>query len=239
VGQALRRIAPLALFLAAVPVGAELVQLPMSVTIVLFVPPISLLWQAVIARGARRAGAGGDGAGQGEGGGEGEGGDFRGMVARVTTGLAGMRTEILMFLGANVLGQGTSRLLQGPEIAHWFQSAGITGWVAIALLLCVMTGFAAAAVHPVVLVVLVGQAIAPQAVHIAPTTMALIMAATWSLGVSVSPLSGLTLYVSRVARQRLLQTSLIGNGGYVLVAIAVCILFIGLHEQLMRAMGGG
>lgn len=230
VGQAMRRIAPLALFLAAVPVGAELVHLPMSVAIVLFVPPISLLWQAIITRAARA---------QNEAqGSEGAGGDFRGMAARVTTGLAGMRTEILMFLGANVLGQGTSRLFEGPQIAHWFQSAGITGWVAIALLLCVMTGFAAAAVHPVVLVVLVGQAIVPQAVHIAPSTMALIMAATWSLGVSVSPLSGLTLYVSRVARQRLLQTSLIGNGGYVLVAIVACILFIGLHEQLMRTAGG-
>jgi hypothetical protein len=148
-----------------------------------------------------------------------------------------MRTEVLMFLGANILGQGTSRLFEGPQLAAWLQAAGLTGWVAIAALLTVMTGFAACGVHPVVLVVLVGQAISPQAVHIAPSTMALIMAATWSLGVSVSPLSGLTLYVSRVAQQRLLQTSLIGNGGYVLAALAACVLFIGLHEQLMRALG--
>ncbi len=231
IGLALRRIAPLAVLLAAVPVGAELAHLPMSVVIVLFVPVISVLWQAAIMRGGRREAA--------QTGAAVETGDFRGMVTRVTTGLAGMRTEVLMFLGANILGQGTSRLFEGPQIAAWFQSAGMTGWVAIALLLSVMTGFAAAAVHPVVLVVLVGQAIAPQAVHLAPSTMALVMAATWALGVSVSPLSGLTLYVSRVSRQKLLQTSLIGNGGYVLVATVICILFIGLHEELMRALGGG
>ncbi len=229
VGQALRRIAPLAALLAAVPVGAELAHLPMSVVIVLFVPPISLLWQAVIARGSASNREEDESRGDFHG-------DFRGMSARVITGLAGMRTEVLMFLAANILGQGTARLFEGPELAAWLQGAGLTGWVAIALLLTVMTGFAALAVHPVVLVVLVGQAIAPQAVHIAPSTMALIMAATWSLGVSVSPLSGLTLYISRVAQQRLLQTSLFGNGGYVMVALVACIAFIGMHEEIMRML---
>lgn len=227
-GQALRRIAPLALLLAAVPIGAELIHMPMSVVIVLAVPPISLLWQAIIARGA---------AGSTEPQSDFRG-DFRGMRTRVITGLAGMRTEVLMFLAANILGQGTARLFEGPQIAAWLQGAGLTGWVAIALLLTVMTGFAALAVHPVVLVVLVGQAISPAAVHIAPSTMALIMAATWSLGVSVSPLSGLTLYISRVSRQKLLQTSLLGNGGYVMAALLACIAFIGLHEEIMRGWGG-
>jgi hypothetical protein len=222
-GQALRRILPLAALLVAVPIGAELLHLPMSVVIVLSVPTIALLWQAIIVRDGQAVD---------------ERGDFHGMGARVVTGLAGMRTEVLMFLAANILGQGTSRLFEGPQLAAWLQGAGLTGWVAIALLLTVMTAFAALAVHPVVLVVLVGQAIAPHAVHIAPSTMALIMAATWSLGVSVSPLSGLSLYVSRVSRQGLLQTSVIGTGGYAIAALMVCILFIGLHEEVMRAIGG-
>jgi len=220
---ALRRVVPLALLLGAIPIGAELLHLPMSVVIVLTVPPISLLWQLVLLRAAPP---------------QAEAGDLAGMMRRVIVGLAGMRTEVLMFLGANVLGQGTSRLFEGPQLAGWLQSAGLTGEVAIALLLTCMTGFAALGVHPVVLVVLVGQAISPQAVHIAPSTLALIMAATWSLGVSVSPLSGLTLYVSRVAQQRLLQTSLLGNGGYVMAALVACVLFIGLHEQLMRVWSG-
>jgi hypothetical protein len=228
-GQALRRIAPLVLVLAAVPVGAELCHLPMSVVIVLTVPPISLLWQWAIVRGTASGGgeaADGDGASS-----------FRGMIYRITTGMAGLRTEVLMFLGANVLGQGAAQLFDGPQIAAWLQGAGLTGWVAIALLASVMTGSAAFGVHPVVLVVLVGQSIAPQAVGIAPITMALIMATAWGLGVTISPLSGLSLYVSRVARQGLLRTSLVGNGGYALMALVMCIVFIGLHEQLVRAVG--
>jgi hypothetical protein len=159
------------------------------------------------------------------------------MVYRVTTGMAGMRTEVLMFLGANILGQGTSRLFDGPQIAAWLQGAGLTGWVAIMLLVSVMTGAAAFGLHPVVLVVLVGQAIAPQAVGIEPITMALIMATAWGLGVTISPLSGLSLYVSRVSRQGLLQTSVFGNGGYAVATLVMCVVFIGLNDQLVRVMG--
>ena len=105
-----------------------------------------------------------------------------------------LRAEALLFVGASLLGGGLARLLAGTEI-------GIpvpTGDAAILGILLVNVTLGLAGLHPVIPVIVIGQAMTAEQLGLTPAMIAVSMMASWGPATIVSPLSGTALFVGRL-----------------------------------------
>lgn len=101
--------------------------------------------------------------------------------------LADMYGELLLFLGAGVLGAGLIAL--GAALRGDLPPMAITS-ASLSLALVLMVGVALLGVHPIVSIAAVTAIFGPQA---EPTPMALVFLAAWGIGASAGPLSGIHL----------------------------------------------
>ena len=106
----------------------------------------------------------------------------------VTSGLPQMSSELVLFLAAGVLAVGISSYVGSMELQVLPEHFGPTE---ASLLLGIMVLLAAAGVHPVISISVSGGLLMPIASD--PSLVGMVFLMAWSLGVCVSPLSGMHL----------------------------------------------
>lgn len=113
---------------------------------------------------------------------------LRRVVNHVHEGLPALAGEVMLFLAAAVLASGVAATMDSLDLALAPEHYGA---VEACLTLLVLILLAFAGMHPVTSVVLVGSVLAPAISD--PNLLGLTMLMGWSLGVGLSPLSGVQL----------------------------------------------
>lgn len=112
--------------------------------------------------------------------------------------VAGLRGLSVLFIGANIFGQGVGATIDGQMLVNAASHVGIAGALWIPFLLGVIAIGSLFGLHAVILIVVIGHTLPPATIGLAPATLALIMLTSWGVGGVLSPLSNLTLYVANM-----------------------------------------
>lgn len=135
-------------------------------------------------------------------------------IQHVQTALPRQGNEVMLFLGAAVLGAGVAALLDSFNIQLSFATFGAHQAFVVLL---IMVTLAMVGMHPVTSVTLVGSLLAP--VVDDPNLLALVFLMTWAFGAGLSPFSGLQL--SLISRYQVEAMALLRrNWRYALVLLA-------------------
>jgi len=174
------RLAGVLLTLFVIVIGmVEIAGLSIPIVLGLVAPPYALIW--VLSFSERRPSAA-----------------AAALVTRVVGGLAGLRSEALLFVGANMFGAGVASVVTPDMVGNALSSLAWPPQVMIACLIAGIIWIGALGLHPVVPVVLIGQVLPPEVLGVAPEIMGLAMLTTWGLSTTVSPYSATVLYMSRI-----------------------------------------
>ena len=106
--------------------------------------------------------------------------------------VAGLRGLSVLFIGANIFGQGVGATIDGQMLVNAASHVGIAGALWIPFLLGVIAIGSLFGLHAVILIVVIGHTLPPATIGLAPATLALIMLTSWGVGGVLSPLSNLT-----------------------------------------------
>lgn len=195
---------------------SEVGAMPIPLAIFLVVPGFAFAWLLVL-RARRVAGDG----------------SIAGFAGHVREGLPNLRGEVLLFLAANILGQGIASAVDPGTLEGLMQAAGLTGAGAIFALLLGMLVCAAMAIHPLVLIVVLAHILDPSLLGVADQSLALIMVCFWGLGAVLSPVSGLTLFMAQALGEPLWRVAWVRNGVYSTVGALVCGAYISIFNALV------
>ncbi|MCH8531596.1 MAG: hypothetical protein LAT65_12165 [Saccharospirillum sp.] len=144
-------------------------------------------------------------------------------IQHVQTALPRQGNEVMLFLGAAVLGAGVAALLDSFDIQLSFAFFGANQAFVVLL---IMVTLAMIGMHPVTSVTLVGSLLAP--VVDDPNLLALVFLMTWAFGAGLSPFSGLQL--SLISRYQVDAMSMLRrNWRYGLVLLAMDYLALQLY----------
>jgi hypothetical protein len=191
--------------LAVLVVGlVEVAGISIPVALGLVAPPFALIWTASFASGPATRTA-----------------HMRGLVTRVISGLPALRNEVLVFVGATVFGVGVSVLIPadnlGPLLDHWLPSVDVR-------LACLTFGVAILSMiglHPVIVVILVGEVLPPEILGAPDWIIGLALLAVWGLSTMISPYSATTLYLARVSGVSAYAVAWRWNLPFVVIAISL------------------
>ncbi|MEQ8322534.1 MAG: hypothetical protein RH946_19890 [Rhodospirillales bacterium] len=161
---------------------SETLAVTMPIAIFLVTPLISIIWQALLSR-------------------QGGQGSLSGMAESVIENIPKLRAEIIVFLSANFLGYSAALIIDPAVVSTSLIEAGIHGWSAIFVLLVFMLLCTMLMLHPLVLIVLLGQIFPGEALGVQQVSLALCMSAIWGVGTPSSPASGLTLFMTRILQR--------------------------------------
>lgn len=135
-------------------------------------------------------------------------------IQHVQTALPRQGNEVMLFLGAAVLGAGVAALLDSFDIQLSVASFGAHQAFVVLL---IMVTLAMVGMHPVTSITLVGSLLAPLVDD--PNLLALVFLMAWAFGAGISPFSGLQL--SLLSRYQVdLMALLRRNWRYALVLLA-------------------
>lgn len=112
--------------------------------------------------------------------------------------LADLRAEALLFAGASLLGTGVAAILRAYPPSGLEVLAAIPEPLMLIGLVVTLAAFGAIGLHPVVPVIVVGRALPPEALGLAPQLMALALMSGWGLATMVSPFSATAMYTARL-----------------------------------------
>jgi hypothetical protein len=151
-------------------------------------------------------------------------------VARhIMYGLPQMSGELLLFLAAGVLAAGISSAARGFEIGLLPDRFGATE---ASVVLAFMVMLAAVGIHPVIAISVLGGLLLPLAPD--PNLVGMVFLMAWSLGVCVSPLSG--MHLAMQGRFHLPATRFFRwNAPYVLVMWCVDSGLLHLYDHFMKS----
>lgn len=141
--------------------------------------------------------------------------------------LAGLQGMSVLFAGANIFGQGISRVLDGQVLIDLANAAGINGFAWIPFLLCLIAAMAALGLHPLILIVVLGHTLPLDTIGISRATLALILVTSWGIGGVLSPFSTLTLYCAELMKMTNWRMAWRYNGVYSIGCIIIATLLIG------------
>ncbi|MDD9876582.1 MAG: hypothetical protein OXR84_03980 [Magnetovibrio sp.] len=184
--------------LAAIVIGTvELTGWSLPVTLAVVAPPFGTLWIVLVAGPSApppRA------AGQ--------------LVRAVFWRLPELRNESLAFVAASIFGIGVATGFPSDSL---LAVAGGGDWL-IAGLVFGVVGLGACGLHPVIPVILVGEAVPPEVIGLPAEIMGMALLGAWGLSTLVSPFSGTTLMMSRFVRAPSYEIAWRWNAPYVALA---------------------
>ncbi|MEK7819993.1 MAG: hypothetical protein AAB543_02680 [Pseudomonadota bacterium] len=183
---AVRRIALLVGVLLMLAMGlVEATGLSIPIALGLIAPPFAAVWQAARRQENRREAAEALAA-------------VAQMAGRVARGFETLRTETLMFSAANIFSAGIARIVPEAEAQAALARLGLgpDGLIVVLALGLVMAS--AMGLHPVIVVMLIGQVLPPEAFGLPASLLALILMALWGMGTNASPFSATNIIMSRV-----------------------------------------
>lgn len=203
-GGALARIGGLLLFLtAAVITVAETLDVSVLIANGLVAPVVAVAWLVAVGRRSPAPSLGIDAL-------------FRDVAER----LPGIRNETFVFLGANVFGLGLAAAIEPRMVAELlpFENMALVPRI---IAMCV-TGslIGALGVHPIILIVTVGQVLPPEAVGLPSDALGLILLVIWTTGSASSPFSAMSLQMAKILGVSTFTTAWRWNGLYSLAASA-------------------
>ena len=189
-------------------------HLPMSTTIAIVVTAFSLGWLALLAMG-RSPGV--------------PRVSLRQYGASLTADVANLRGLSVLFIAANIFGQGVGSAIDGQILVDAAARIGVSGALWIPFLLAIIAVGSFCGLHAVILIVVIGHTLQPAAVGLSQATLALVMLTSWGIGGVLSPLSNLTLYVANMLGKSNWRMAWRDNGlyaaGCVVVAAMVIVCF--------------
>ena len=122
----------------------------------------------------------------------------RPFIARIFLNVPDLRNEALAFGAASVLGVGVAQVLPPALISEYLQAWGLGGDTVVVMVIFGMTVASFFGLHPVILVILVGEVMPPEVIGIPAPLLAIAMLGVWGTSTMISPFSATTLFMSRV-----------------------------------------
>jgi hypothetical protein len=166
----------------------------------LVAPPLALAWRGRIAGPGRALASRGD------------------LARQVVGAFASLRSEAVLFLGANVMGAGIAATLDPGAVAAALAASGLGSDAIVLLLAWVFLLAAALGLHPVIIGTLILTTLTPADLGLRPELLALMLMALWGLGTNVSPVSATVLYLSRLTGENNLTVAWVWNAPFALAA---------------------
>lgn len=194
----------------------EAVPLPVPIAIGVVGPLYAVLWLGRI-RGARSPGAGSPAA------------VGRSLLAEVRGHFPALRGEVLLFTGASLFGSGLAVVIAGTGATLPLP----TGDAAIPAIIVMVVACGVLGLHPVVPMIVIGEAFPPARLGLPADVMAVCLMASWGLATLASPFSALALYIGRMLGVSVWTVAWRWNGAYALgSAVAVSAALVLLRRVL-------
>lgn len=153
------------------------------------------------------------------------------MAGNVIESIPKLRAEVVVFLSANFLGYAAALIIDPAAVSSSLIDAGIHGWSAIFVLLAFMLLSTMLMLHPLVLIVLLGQIFPGEALGVQQVSLALCMSAIWGVGTPSSPASGLTLFMTRILQRSPWYISWRLNAAYSFGGVIVAGIYIAIVNR--------
>ena len=145
-----------------------------------------------------------------------------------------LKNEIVLFVGAGLFATSISYSHLGDYVPQFLNL--IVGNNALLLAIVIIFGsltLAVLGVHPIITVTILSGTVSPAAYGATPTYMALILAISWAMGVTISPSAANVIAISGLTEQSPILVGVRWNGLYVLIVSNVLIMIM----TLFRAIG--
>lgn len=145
-----------------------------------------------------------------------------------------LKNEVVLFVGAGLLATGIDFSHLGnyvPLVLNWLVGDNATLFAIVVIFGGLV--LAAVGIHPIITVTIVGSTVQAATYHISPTFMALILAMSWAMGISVSPSAANVIAISGLAERSPLHVGPWWNGPYVAISSMVLLLVM----FFLRAVG--
>ena len=144
-----------------------------------------------------------------------------------------LKNEIVLFVGAGLFATSISYSHLGNYVPHFLNL--IVGSNTLSLTVVIIFGsliLAVLGVHPIITVTILGGTVKAAAYGVTPTYMALILAISWAMGISISPSAANVIAISGLTEQSPIQVGFRWNGLYVLIVSTVLIIFLTLFRTV-------
>lgn len=147
--------------------------------------------------------------------------------------LPNLKNEIILFVGAGLFATSITYSHLGDYVPMFLsllvgQNAIMFSIVVIVISLIL----SALGVHPIVSIAIIGGTIDPSLYGVSPLYMALLLAGSWAMGLSISPSAASIIAIAGLADESPVQVGPRWNGLYVLLSSAVLILVMTLLRWL-------
>ncbi len=150
--------------------------------------------------------------------------------AMLVDNVGGLRGLSVLFIAANIFGQGVSSAVDGQLLVEAASKIGVSGVLWIPFLLFMIAGTSIFGLHSVIMIVIIGHTLPPAAIGLSQQTMALLMLTSWGIGGVLSPLSNLTLYAANMLGQSNWSMAWRDNGFYAFGCIVISsVVIMGFH----------
>lgn len=144
-----------------------------------------------------------------------------------------LKNETMLFVGASFLATGISYSHVGEYIPFFLNYIVSSSPLLLSLtIIFFSTIFALFGVHPVIIVTVIGSTVKAAAYNVSPTFMALTLAISWAMSITVSPSAATLIAVSGVTGESPLTAGLRWNFAYVLLTIGVLVLTLNILRLL-------
>ncbi len=156
----------------------------------------------------------------------------RDLGSRVWGSLPGLRNETFLFLAANLLGTGAAAALPPETTKAAVDALNLSPDASIVLIMGGILVLGAAGLHPLIVFVLVGEVLPPEVLNLPAPILGAALLSMWGIGAVVSPLSGISLYLSRATGVAPWRLAWLWNGPYAVIGTAVAAALIIVTRHL-------
>lgn len=146
-----------------------------------------------------------------------------------------IKNEIILFVGAGLFATSINYSHLGDYVSVLLSMlVGKNALLLAVVIILAILMLSALGIHPIIPVTIIGGTVKAAAYGVTPTYLALIMAISWAMGISISPSSATVIALSGLTGQSPIHVGLRWNGFYVLIASTVMLItltiirFVGL-----------
>ncbi len=122
----------------------------------------------------------------------------RALVSRIFQAAPELRNEAVAFCAASVFGFGIAQILPPERIAALLSNWNLGGDIIVIAVIVGMAVASAIGLHPVILVILIGEVLPPEVIGVPAPLLAIALLGVWGTSTMVSPFSATTLFMARV-----------------------------------------
>ncbi|GAB6154224.1 hypothetical protein JCM17380_29740 [Desulfosporosinus burensis] len=144
-----------------------------------------------------------------------------------------LKNEIILFVGAGLFASSINFSHLGTNISKILsilvgQNALL---LAVVIILFILT-LSSLGIHPIVSVTIIGGTVKAAAYGVSPTYLALILAISWAMGISISPSSATVIAISGLTGQSPLQVGPRWNGLYAIISSAIILIILTIFRSI-------